>query len=55
MLSKSTGQHQLLVPINDFDRQQQQAPIGGMMGRLLWLTTGVAIGVVIGTALAKPR
>jgi hypothetical protein len=54
-LSQSTGQHQLLVPINDFDRQQQQAPIGGIMGRLLWLTTGVAIGVVIGTVLAKPK
>jgi hypothetical protein len=51
LLSTSTGQHQLLVPQNDFDRQQD--PATGMKSLFL-VSTGIVIGVMIGSILPRP-
>eukprot|EP00980_Cylindrotheca_fusiformis_P027861 scaffold22560_cov135-Cylindrotheca_fusiformis.AAC.72 len=53
--SKSTGQHHLLVPQIEFDRAQNQAPAVPALRSLLWLSTGIAIGAVVGSILAKPK
>lgn len=47
LLSTSTGQHHFLVPQTDFERQQQEKT-GASSSGLLWMTTGLAIGMVLG-------
>lgn len=53
LVSTSTGRHSILVPQNDFDHQfLQNATTEFGWGSLIWLTTGAAIGVVLGVTLA---
>lgn len=54
MLSKSTGRHSRLVPQNDFDSSQQQNEFSGL-GGLVWMTAGIAIGVIVGTNFLKSK
>jgi hypothetical protein len=57
LLSTSMGEHHLLVPQNDYD-QEQLKPNTSLVtgiGGLFWLGTGIAIGVLVGSVLSKPR
>jgi hypothetical protein len=47
LLSTSTGQHHYLVPQTDFERQEQEKR-GASSSGLLWMTFGLAIGMVLG-------
>jgi hypothetical protein len=53
LLSTSMGQHHFLVPQLDYDRKQQEA--NGASRSLLWLGTGLAVGIVVGSFLGRPR
>jgi hypothetical protein len=52
LVSTSTGQHHFLVPQTDFERQQQEKT-GASSSGLLWMATGLAIGMVLGGYLAR--
>ncbi|KAG7336626.1 hypothetical protein IV203_024137 [Nitzschia inconspicua] len=47
LLSTSTGQHHFLVPQTDYERQQQEKT-GASSSGLLWMATGLAIGMILG-------
>jgi hypothetical protein len=51
----STGQHHLLVPQIEFDRLQNQAPAVPDLRSLLWLSTGIAMGAVVGILVSKTK
>ena len=56
LVSTSTGTHSILVPQNDFDNQWLDTNEPGVgWGSLIWMTTGLAIGVVLGLSLARPK
>jgi hypothetical protein len=54
LVCTSTGTHFFLVPQNDYDHQWLENDPGIGWGSLIWLTTGVAIGAVLGFKLARP-
>jgi hypothetical protein len=48
------GQHHLLVPQMDFDRKQQEGT-GASSGSILWMATGLAIGMILGGYIGRGR
>ena len=55
-LSTSTGRHSILVPQHDYDQWQKEHQNGETgWGSILWMTTGIAIGVILGSSLARSK
>ena len=58
LVSTSTGRHSALVPQHDYDQWAKQlvaANESGWGSSTLWMMTGLAMGVVLGVTLSKPR
>jgi hypothetical protein len=57
LVSTSTGRHSSLVPQNDFDHQwlSENNDSGIGWGSLIWMTSGVAMGLILGITLARQK
>ena len=49
----STGQHHFLVPQLDVDRLENQAPAVPTLRSIVWLSTGIVLGVIAGKLFTK--
>ena len=53
LIATSTGQHQLLVPQDDVLGMSTQPLIPPVVSKFFWWSTGVAMGIAVGTMLAN--
>lgn len=56
LVSTSTGRHSILVPQHDYDQWAKElAANENGWGSMLWMLTGLSIGVILGITLSKPK
>ncbi len=55
LLSTTTGRHSILVPQHDYDQWQKEHETDSGLGSIFWVSTGIAIGLLLGVSIAKPK